>query len=267
MQQLLAIEWLKIRRYRTFKILIGFFIAMLPLWNLGMYKSMIGIGGAKKGSGVNLLNTIYSFPGVWGNMTFWGSIFIMFMSVLVIILVTNEYSFRTNRQNVIDGWTRMQFYHAKVWLVVMLSLFATVYVLIVSWLFGLVISGNMSDMFTDIEKIAWFFLLSLNYMGFAMFIAIWIRRSGLAIGLFFLYSLMIEKMVQGVINYFSDINFGNFLPLQASDELVPFPALESLSKAVSKSPAIPVAAYIGVTIFWCLVYYFGAKAILQKRDW
>jgi hypothetical protein len=266
MQQLLAIEWLKIRRYRTFWILAGFFLVMLPLWNIGMYKSMIGIGNGKKG-GVNLLSSIYSFPGVWGYMAFWGSVFIMFMSVLVIILVCNEYTFRTSRQNVIDGWSKMQFFHAKIGLIVVLSLLCTVYLFTVGGVFGAVVSGGVTDMFGDIQKVAYFFLLSLNYMGFALFISIWIRRSGLAIGLFFLYSLMIEKMLQGVINYFSDINFGNYFTLLSSDELVPFPALESLSNAVSKSPTIPVMAYIIVSIFWCLVYYFSAKAILQKRDW
>lgn len=266
MQQLLAIEWLKIKRYRTFWILAGFFLLLLPLWNYEVYNGMINFGGGKKG-GINFLSTAYSFPGVWGNMGFWGSIFIMFMSILVIILTSNEYTFRTSRQNVIDGWTKMQFYHAKVWLVVVLSLLATLYLFVVGGLFGIIISGGAADMFSEFEKVGYFFLLSLNYLGFALFISIWIKRSGLAIGLFFLYSFIIENIIRGIINSQMEINFGNFLPLQSSDELLPFPMIQAMSNMISKSPAIPITAYIGVSIFWCLVYYFGGKAILQKRDW
>src|SRR5688572_6830858 len=103
MKQLLAIEWLKIKRYRTFWILTGFFLVLLPLLNYQILHGMVKIGGG----GINLLSQSYSFPAVWGNVGFWGSIFILFLSILIIILTTNEFNFRTHRQNVIDGLKRI----------------------------------------------------------------------------------------------------------------------------------------------------------------
>ncbi len=148
MKGLLAIEWLKIKRYRTFWVLVGLFTLLLPIWNYEIASGFMQIGGNGK-SGINFLDTAYSFPGVWGNIGFWGSIFVLFLSILVIIITTNEYTYRTHRQNVLDGWQRMQFYNAKVLVVLMLASAAALYLfilgivlvflLLISLLFALVL--------------------------------------------------------------------------------------------------------------------------------
>src|SRR5690606_18571465 len=101
MRQLLSIEWLKIKRYGTFWVLTGFFVVLMPLLNYQIFRGMVTVGGSGKG-GINLLSQSYSFPAVWGNIGYWGSIFIIFLSILVIILITNEFGYKTHRQNVID---------------------------------------------------------------------------------------------------------------------------------------------------------------------
>ncbi len=166
----------------------------MPLWNYEVANGLIKFGG-KKG-GIGFLDTEYSFPEVWGNVGFWGSIFIMFISILVIILTTNEYGYKTQRQNVIDGWTKMKFYHAKVLLVIALALVATISVFIVGAVFGAANAGSFSAVFSGFRQVVYFFLLSLDYLGFARLLAIWIRRSGLAIGLFLLYSMIIENILK-----------------------------------------------------------------------
>ncbi len=265
MYELLGIEWLKIKRYRTFWVLAGLFLLLLPLWNYEVANGFIKMGGGK--NGISFLNTAYSFPQVWGNLGFWGSIFILFVSILVIILTTNEYTYRTHRQNVIDGWNRMQFYHAKVLMVVMLSVIATVYLFLLGILFGGVNSGSLSGMFSEIQQVGYFFLLSLDYLGFALFIAIWIRKSGLAIGLFLLYSMMIENILKGIINHYMDTPFGNFLFLQSSDELLPFPLMQMARSMMPGTVSISMITYSLVTIGWCAVYYFAGRLMLLKSDW
>ena len=265
MKALLAIEWLKIKRYRTFWILIGFFIVLLPLWNYEISSGMIKMGGNEKG-GINLLSQAYSFPSVWGNVGFWGSIFIIFLSILTIILTTNEFAYRTHRQNVIDGWNRMQFYHAKVGLVLLLSLLATIYLFINGALFGITQSGSASGMFDRAEQLFYFFLLSLDYLGLALFISLWIKRSGLAIGIFMLYCMILENLVTGLLNWSTSTKMGNFLPLQASDELLPFPLIK-MASAMFKQTTVPESAYVITTIIWCAIYYFAGRRMLQRRDW
>lgn len=266
MMALLRIEWLKIKRYRTFWVLAGLFLLLMPLWNYEIANGIINIGGGRKG-GINLLSTAYSFPDVWGNLGFWGSIFIMFISILVIIVTTNEYNFKTSRQNVIDGWSKMQFYHAKVWLVVVGSFVATLYIFLLGILFGGLNSGSLSGLFIEFQQVGYFFLLSLDYLGLALFLAILMRRSGLAIGMFLLYSMIIENILKGVINYYSPTPVGNFLPLQASDELLPFQLMRMAKQMMGGAPTIPAAAYAIGASFWCAVYYISGRSLLSKRDW
>ena len=261
MKALLAIEWLKIKRYRTFWILAAFFTVLLPLWNYMIASGMMQMGGG----GVNFLNRAYSFPGVWENVGFWASIFIIFLSMLVIILTTNEYTYRTHRQNVIDGWSRMQFYHAKVWLVVALSLVATIYLFLTGAILGLTHYGDAGDMFEKGAPILYFFVLAINYLGFALVLSIWIKRSGLAIGVFMLYILIIENMLKGLINWSTQAHYGNFLPLQSSDELLPFPMM-SMAQQLLKQDAPEKWIYILVSLGWCTLYYLLGRDMIQRRD-
>jgi len=266
MKDLLGIEWLKIKRYRTFWVLAGLFVLLLPLWNYEVANGFLKIGGGGKNS-VNFLSTAYTFPQVWGNLGFWGSIFIMFITILVIIITTNEYAFRTNRQNIIDGWNKMQFFHAKILLIILLSLAATLYLFVLGMLFGGINSGSLSRLFSEFQQVGYFFLLSLDYLGFGLFLAIWIKKSGLAIGLFLLYSLIIENILKGSINHFTDVPYGNLLPLQASDELLPFPLMQMAKAMISGGATISMPVYAMVAVFWCAVYYLGGRAILMKNDW
>jgi len=266
MKSLLAVEWLKIKKYRTFWVLAIFFLALLPLWNIFIYNGFISAGGGK-GGGINVLSQSYSFPGIWGNLGFWGSIFVLFPSILVIILTANEYTFRTNRQNVIDGYSRLQFFHAKCVLILVLALAATLYLFLTGAVMGAVVSNGIDGIFSEISKVGYFFLLALNYMGFAFFTTVVIRKSGLAIGLFLLYSLIIENMLKGLLNWLLPIKLGNLFPLQASDELLPFSFMRMAESMMGVQQSIPMYVYVLVTCGWCALYYFIARRILLRRDW
>ncbi|MBA3829800.1 MAG: hypothetical protein H0X33_12740 [Taibaiella sp.] len=263
MKDLLSVEWLKIKSYRTFWILIGCFIVLLPLWNYEISKGIINF---TKGAGANLLGGAYSFPGVWGNVGFWGSVFVLFLSMLIIIITTNEFTFRTHRQNVIDGWSRLQFYHAKVLMVVLFSVLATIYYIIIGACFGMSNLGTFGDIFSAPEQFGYFFLISLDYMGFAMLLALLLRRSGLSMGLFLVYTIILEAILQHSLNYITSSKAGNYLPLQASDELLPFPLTEMMRNMMHAQQS-SLSSYVYVTIGWCLVYYFAGRMMMLKRDW
>ena len=267
MIKLLAIEWLKIKRYRTFWILVGFFLVLLFLWNYEAMRGNIMLGNSKKNNGISIINSDYSFPQAWSNIGYWASLFIMFMSILVIILTTNEYGYRTNRQNVIDGWKRLQFYHAKVLMVVVLSLLTSLYVVLLGAILRGLQPGSFTGFFNEFYHLGYFFLIALDYLGFALFLGILIKRSGLAIGIFLLYAMIIETILKAVINGHADKPYGNLLPLQASDELLPFPFPTMLKSMIPAVPSLPMTLYVCVAIGWCLVYYFAGRAILLRNDW
>jgi len=63
----------------------------------------------------------FALPEGWRTMAFFSSFFIYIPSIVVIMLITNEYTYKTNRQNIIDGWSRKNFMTAKMIDVLLLS--------------------------------------------------------------------------------------------------------------------------------------------------
>lgn len=263
MKQLLAIEWLKIKRYRTFWVLIIMFVVLLPLWNYGINAGFMNFSGGN----IDVLSKAYSFSNVWGNLGFWASIFVVFLSVLTIILTTNEYQYKTNRQNVIDGWTRLQFYHAKWFLVIMLSLATTLFVFLLGVVFALVNSGCFCDFPGDAYKLFYLFLLSLNYFGFGLLLSIFFKRSGITIGLFFLYCMIIESFIQKLINWKLDFKLGDFLPLQCSDELLPLPLIDMVKNMAKMNNGPSPLSLVIASCCWIFIYYLIGRRKLLRSDW
>lgn len=263
MRSLLYIEWLKIKRYRTFWILAGLFMLILPLWNYGISNGILQIGSGD----INILNKVYSFNYIWENMGFWTSLFVVVLTVLIIILVTNEYQFRTNRQNIIDGWTRLEFYHAKWGVVVILSLLTTLYVFVTGFLFA-ISNSSIQEFPGHIEKLFYTFVLTLNYFSFGLLLSILFKRSGLTIGMLFFYCAFIEFMVKGFLKWRLNTNIGTYMPLQCSDELLPFPVLDMI-KTIAKlnESAINNTSYVIASFAWIILYYLIGRRKLMKSDW
>lgn len=262
MVALLKIEWLKARRFITFWVLAGLFMLLLPLFNY-QFSSGMAEGG-------KMLNLGYEFPNVWSIFGFWASWFVLFIAFIIIILITNEYRYKTNRQNVIDGWTRMQAFHAKCQLIVLMALLTTLYVGIWCIIFGAAYSGGFTSMTKDIEKLFYFFILCLNYYGFAAMLAFLLKRSGLAIGLFMLYTLIIENILNNYLNWqFKEQYIGTYLPLQSSDELLPFAVIKQLMTLASQSQNSQPgpAVYVVVSCIYISLYYFITRYRLSKSDW
>lgn len=262
MASVLYIEWLKVKRYRTFWILTVLFMFFLPAWNYGINNGVLHIGSG----GIDILNKAYGFDYIWENVGFWSSLFIIVLSVLIIILTTNEYQFRTNRQNVIDGWTRFQFYNAKWSVVIILSLLTTLYIFIVGFLFG-ISNSSISDFPGHIEKLFYTFVLTLNYLGFSLLLSFLFKRSGLTIGIFFLYSMFIETLLKSLLNWKIASKPGLYLPLQCSDELLPFPVLDLLKSIAKLEATDGNTGYIVASFFWVTIYYFIGRVKLMKSDW
>lgn len=263
MKELLSIEWLKLKRYRTFWVLTVLFLVLLPLINLSIIFGAFTFGGS---GGLNLITAEYSFPKVWDNMGHSASWLIQCLAILVIIITCNEFSYRTNRQNIIDGLSKMQFYHSKVYLVVVLSLLATLYTFFNATLFGICSSGSFSGFGSTLLQAGYFFICCLDYLGFGLFMGLWLRRSGLSIALFLVYAMFVEAVFSGIFNKVTGTSIGDFLFLQSADDLFPFPLIKQ-AKELQHIKVIPQHFYALAAAAWCTVYYFVGRAILTKRDW
>ncbi len=107
----LRVEWLKLKYYRTFWILLAIIVVCIPAFNYVSYD--ITDNSFPKMNGKSLLGTPFSFPYVWSTVPYLAGILMFMPAILIITLFTNEYSFRTHRQNIIDGWSRARFIHIK----------------------------------------------------------------------------------------------------------------------------------------------------------
>jgi ABC-2 type transport system permease protein len=260
MMHLLAIEWLKLKKYRTFWVLMILFASLYLLWNYGVNKSFVSIGNGP----VNVFSSSYSFPAVWGNMGFVYSWLELFLSILVIIVICNEFTFKTNRQHVIDGMHRLEFLHGKVYLILGISAISTLFFILAGLIFGYANGGG--NPLDNIEKVAYVFIYTLNYTAFAGLLAILFKRSGITMVMLFAYFL-IESILGKLINYKLNTHFGDLLPLQSSDELLPLPVLKSMNGLVpSSTPEISTYVYVIASLVYVAIYYIIARQKMLKSD-
>src|SRR5262245_5768224 len=104
MWELLSIEWKKLKNYRTFWILLCLYIVSVIGANYIAYRIQQAIYEAKqtKGMASMVLGTPpYSFPDVWQTTANVSSYLLFIPGLLLIISISNEFSFKTHRQNVI----------------------------------------------------------------------------------------------------------------------------------------------------------------------
>src|SRR5215208_575231 len=138
MTNLLKTEWLKIRKYRAFWWMTGIVALSYPGMNYMIYEHGYKDNLKDKTMGpiLSMLGNPFTFPEVWHTVAFISSFFVFIPSVVVIMFITNEYTYKTHRQNIIDGWSRKQFMLSKMVDVFLISLLATILYVIVAFIIG-----------------------------------------------------------------------------------------------------------------------------------
>jgi ABC-type transport system involved in multi-copper enzyme maturation permease subunit len=266
MLQLLSIEWLKLKTYRTFWILAGLYLLSIVGLNFIAFRIQQEIYHAKEAKGMAemiLGATPYSFPITW-QMTAYMSSFLLFIPGLIMIIsITNEYSYRTHRQNIIDGWTRREFILVKIMVALILAIASTIMVIISAILFGLA-DGNRPFSFDNFEYITFYLLQAISYIMVALLIAVLVKRGGLAIGIYFLYSLIIENVIMGFLNFKAGTTAGRYLPLQSTDELIPFPVMKKVQDQLITPPNQTVM--LAVALVYLSAYIFFTIRKFETDD-
>ena len=130
MKRLLLTEWIKVKHYRPFWILTGLYFLSLLLIFAGGWLFLVWL----ESQGADFKNIkptmlpIYDFYDIWHNFTYMASIVKVIPAFIFLIMVTNEYSFKTLRQNIIDGMTRKEFLYSKILLAITYSLASVLYI-------------------------------------------------------------------------------------------------------------------------------------------
>ena len=261
MIQLLKIEWLKVNNYKAFWIFtILYLFAILGINYTGYYINELAVQNVPMGE--TLLGSPYSFPKVWGTVGFMSSWLLYFPGILFIMLLTNEFNFKTHRQNIIDGWTRQQFITVKFVFALLFAVAATVFNLLVALLFGSLTTGSTFS-FAGVENVGYIFIQTLAYISFAMFLAVLFRKSGAAIAVFFLFGLIFEWLITMLINFKMDLSpIGYFLPLQVTDVMLPLP----FGKEIIYKDAPALWIMVLASLAYIAGYYFFALKKFTRED-
>ncbi|MEJ7611612.1 MAG: hypothetical protein WKF88_10585 [Ferruginibacter sp.] len=274
MTMLLKTEWLKIKNYMAFKILAIFFGAGVILTNYIVYAINKNIVH-KSPTGQMILSSFnpYEFTKTWQTTSYTTGYLLILPAMLIIILLTNEYTYRTSRQNIIDGWSRSQFIEVKLQMALLAAVFTTVLVILTALGFGL--TSGTSFSFSGFSHIGFFFLKALSYNMFAVFISVLVKKTGFAIGLYFIY-LGAENLLSFMLDFASgnikttygrDLgSMGDYLPLSSSDGLLTFPDNPMKAAAKSLMPADYTWVVAGFALLYLFLFMYWSRRRFMRAD-
>lgn len=250
MIDIIKIEWLKVKNYRTFWILLVISVILIPASN--MIVADVANRIPKQATDLVGLN-FYDFPVVWQTVAFVNSFTSVMFGLLLLTLVTNEFSYKTHRQNVIDGWERLDGVLAKLYWVGFLSVLALVVSLLTGVIFGLIYSKKPFSV-EGIDFMWYYFLQVVTSLSLALLLGMTVKRSGLATVIYLGYAMVLEQLVHVILKHTLGV-IGGFLPLQAGDELLPLPVVDKLIPG-GVVMDYPAGVYVG-TIFVYIVLFIG----------
>ena len=276
MIRLLQIEFIKLWNNRASKTLIISYFALLT--SIALIAAIkFDIGPVK----FHLAEVgIFNFPYIWHFNTFVTAFFKLFLAIVIVSMMANEYSNKTIKQNLIDGLSKKEFILSKVLTVISFALVSTVFVFVVSLVLGLIYSDfdELSIIFSDLEFLLAFFVKLTGFFSFCLFLGILVKRSAFALGFLILWQIF-EGFVRGMIRWklfdgeTTDAIMG-FFPLNAMWNLIKEPitrleAVQTVADQVGEQITLNYRVHwyeILIVLVWTLIFIYLSYALLKKRD-
>lgn len=275
MFRLLNIELHKLKYSRSSKILIiTYFVLLTSIALVAAIKFNIGpihFHLAEMG--------IFNFPYIWHFNSYVAALFKLFLAIVIVSMMSNEYSNKTLKQNLIDGLSKKEFILSKFYTVIALSAVSTLFIFVVSLILGLFFSSytELGIIFSDLEYLLVFFVKLMGFFSFCLFLGILVKRSAFALGFLFVWQF-IEGIVYGLLqwNTNSDIASGvlQFLPLNAMSNLIKEPftrlsAVQSVANQIGEKFNFDYAVHwyqIAIVMGWTAIFIYLSYYLLKKRD-
>ncbi len=259
MLRLFKIEWLKIKEYKTFWSLFIIFMVMEPLGFYFMASKWMesqSVGQEEKMIKA-FIGNLFAFPKVWHSSGWFGGLFFIMLGMLFILLITNEVQYRTHRQNIIDGWSRMDFLKAKLSMMLFLVISSTVMIFLSGLIVGLVYTSGSYNVFEGFYYVGYFALMATLYLMVAFLIAILVKRTGLSIIIYFAFVCIVDNVLWLILTVRKS-QFAYFLPLESTDSLLvnPFKPARMEGRTVSDVALICTAIAYIILFAFIIVKYF-----------
>lgn len=277
MLRLLSIEFHKLKYSRSAKILILTYFILITFialiasieFNFGGVQFRVADQG------------IFNFPYIWHFNSYVAASLKLFLAIVIVSMMANEYSNRTLKQNLIDGLSKKEFVLSKFLTLIVFALLSTVFLFIVSMILGLIFSDytEISIIFSEMEYLLAFFIKLTGFFAFCMFLGVLVKRSAFALGFLFIWWIL-ESIAYAVLKWkiFRDSNIAEnivqFFPLESMSNLItePFTRLNFVQTAASQLDSAIVKDYgvhwyqILIVIAWTAIFFYLSLYLLKKRD-
>jgi len=272
MTTLIRTEWLKMKKYNAFWWILGITALSYPGINyifFMIYDNLVNKPSQAGQLAKMVIGNPYTFPEVWHTVAYASSIFVFIPAVIVIMFITNEYTFRTHRQNIIDGWSRSQFVSSKLVDVLLISLIITLLYVAVALVTGFTNQERLlQDTWGQAYYIGLFSLQTFAQLSIAFLIGFLVRKAFIALGIFLFYYIILEPIIVGLLKVYGK-DSGRFLPLEISDRMIPVPAFigkidkEAYDRSIAAIPQQVILTVVLTAIIWAICYRINNKRDLK----
>lgn len=281
MIKLLKLEYYKNLNYKPFKVFtILYFAILIALLFIGLVDFDI-FGGT-----INLKEQgIYNFPEIWNFTTWIVALLKIFLGLIIVFSISQEFSNRMFKQNTIDGLSRKEFITSKLLTISIFTIISTAIVLGITLFLGYQYSNTTEStkVFAEIFFIGNYLVKLFTFFCFLMFLSILLRKS-----VFVFLALFVLWIGEGILTALetyskvkrmqgpqrneilqNDFFISHLLPLESMSNLIPNPMMRlNMAKmmGIKYEFHYPTESLVACLV-WCAIFIFGSYWILRKRDW
>ncbi|QTD38295.1 ABC transporter permease subunit [Polaribacter batillariae] len=280
MLRLLTIEFHKLKYNRASKVLSLIYFGLLAAialiaaikFDIGPIKFHLAEMG------------IFNFPYIWHFNTYVAAGLKFFLLLVIVSMMANEYSYKTLKQNLIDGLSKKEFILSKFYTVIVFALISTLFVFVVSLILGFIYSDytEFAIITSGLEYLFAFFIKLVGFFSMGLFFGILVKRSAFAVGAMVVWFIA-ESIFKGYLfwTFKSAENTTEkvdavmqFLPFEAMSNLIkePFSRLgavrsvaNQIGETFTKSYAVDFST-ITIVAVWSLIFIYLSFVLLKKRD-
>ena len=282
MKRLLTLEYYKNLNYKPFQIFSAlYFVVLIALLFIGLVDIRI-----TDNFNINLKDQgIYNFPEIWNFTTWIVALLKIFLGLIIVFSICQEFTNRMFKQNTIDGLSRKEFVTSKLLTIFVFTLLSTLLVFVITLSIGYAYSkSTASDLvFQEMFFVINYFIKLFTFFSFLMFLSILLRKSIFVFLFFFVY--WIVESIAGTVEALTRMRglnpeqkmemaqnsffFSKIFPLESMSALIPNPMVRlKMAQMIGFKYEFtyPTESLIAC-ILWCAVFIFGSYWILKKRDW
>lgn len=277
--RLLGIELYKIWHNKTSRILMfGYFLLIFSIAILSTINVEFGpikFNLAEQG--------IFNFPYIWHFNTFIIALLKIFFAIVIVAMIGNEYSYKTIKQNLIDGMSKGEFLKSKVYTIAAFVGISTLLVFIISLILGGIYSdyNEFQIIFSELEYLLAYAVKLFGFFSFCLFLAILIKRSAFALGFLALWQVF-EGIAYGLMRW----RLSDLIPQLSAEQVIKFFPLQSIGNLITEpftrlSAIQNIADQLGegftkdygvsflnitVVLVWSALFIWGSYSLLKGRD-